>query len=230
MDNKKIIAKNIEITEIELKTSIASRLKQIREFYGLKAGEMANILGVKHNTYSEYESGRTKPSLNILIKVAIFFNVSLDYITHIENYTDTYKFTKLSLYNKSNHIPLMDKVHIKDDDIFGVTSKYVNNTSSYRSKKCNLLYKIKNDDMLPKFSVNQIVYINTDIHNKDIRHDIPKNEYDYLIYLNGFNYIVRYYDGNFNSINNPKHCFNYLDNDTLQVIGEVVGSNNKALE
>lgn len=209
----------IVISEIELRHNIGKRLKQIRLFYGLKAKEMANILGVKHNTYSEYESGKVKPSLNILIRAATFFCESLDFIVNIEQHTNSYKYTELLLHKKSNHIPFMDKVHIRDQQIYGVTWKYIDNSAIYQELGCDLFFRMLNNDMYPKYNKDDIIFINT-----DHRHDFPSEGNCYLIYLDGFNYIINYHNGNFISINNPAHCFNYLENEAIQIIGRVVGN------
>ena len=47
---------------------------------------MATMLGVSQSTYSRYELGQTPPNIEMLKKLAAFFNVSIDYL--LENYED----------------------------------------------------------------------------------------------------------------------------------------------
>ena len=41
--------------------------------------ELAEKIGVKHNTISDYETGYSKPNTLRLISIANVFNVSMDY-------------------------------------------------------------------------------------------------------------------------------------------------------
>lgn len=63
--------KNREFSEI---------IKELRELRGLKQEELANIFGLKRTTISSWEVGKSKPDVDTLIKVAEFFNVSIDYL------------------------------------------------------------------------------------------------------------------------------------------------------
>jgi len=55
-------------------------LRKLRESAGLNQRECANQLGLPKTTFCYYEQGRTEPSLEMLVKIANFFNVSLDYL------------------------------------------------------------------------------------------------------------------------------------------------------
>ncbi|MCI8421017.1 MAG: helix-turn-helix transcriptional regulator [Clostridia bacterium] len=46
---------------------------------------VANILNIKQNTYSQYESGQRQLSLEQLIKLSEFYSVSTDYILGIKD-------------------------------------------------------------------------------------------------------------------------------------------------
>lgn len=61
-------------------TIFSERLKRLRKSKGLKQQELAEILGIKRNTYSDWENGKTEPSFDNLIKLADFFEVSLDWL------------------------------------------------------------------------------------------------------------------------------------------------------
>ena len=54
-------------------------LRSIRKKHHMTQGELADKIGVKHNTISDYETGYSKPNAVRLIKIANVFNVSLDY-------------------------------------------------------------------------------------------------------------------------------------------------------
>lgn len=56
------------------------RLKQLRLKKGLKQWAVAKVLGYRYTAISNYESGRNEPSIKDLIRLAKFFNVSVDYL------------------------------------------------------------------------------------------------------------------------------------------------------
>ncbi len=62
------------------KDNFGNRLKELREDNTIKQSELANMLNVARNTISCYESNINEPSLEILVKIADIFNVSLDYL------------------------------------------------------------------------------------------------------------------------------------------------------
>lgn len=65
---------------MEFMTIFLKRLKRLRQNEGLKQQELAEILGIKRNTYSDWENGKTEPRFDKLVKLADFFDVSLDWL------------------------------------------------------------------------------------------------------------------------------------------------------
>jgi len=55
-------------------------LKAIREDRDIRQKEVAAYLNVSHNTYSQYETGVISLTAEILIKLADYYNVSIDYL------------------------------------------------------------------------------------------------------------------------------------------------------
>lgn len=56
------------------------RLKQLRQKKGLTQQKLAEILGIKRNTYSDWENGKTEPGFENLIKLADLLEVSIDWL------------------------------------------------------------------------------------------------------------------------------------------------------
>ena len=56
------------------------KLKELREEADIKQSTLASYLHIKQNTYSQYENGHRQLPIDILIKLAEFYNVSTDYI------------------------------------------------------------------------------------------------------------------------------------------------------
>ena len=76
------------------------RLKDLREDSDLIQEDLAKVLDCSQTTYSRYETGRTSVPIDVLIKLADFYQVSIDYITGRTNDKKLYKRTNLE-----NHSP-----------------------------------------------------------------------------------------------------------------------------
>ena len=62
------------------------RLKELREENKLTQQAVADYLSVKQNTYSQYENEKRQLSIEVLIKLAKFYNVTTDYILELEDW------------------------------------------------------------------------------------------------------------------------------------------------
>lgn len=56
------------------------RLRDLREDHDLKQVDIAEYLGIKQTVYSRYERGFQTIPVEHLIKLADYYNVSVDYI------------------------------------------------------------------------------------------------------------------------------------------------------
>ena len=61
------------------------RLKEIRKLKGISQLKLAIELNTNKNTISRYETGEREPSINELIKIADYFNISVDYLLERTN-------------------------------------------------------------------------------------------------------------------------------------------------
>lgn len=61
------------------------RLLNLRNTLSLSQQDVAKILGIERNTYSEYETEYTTIPINHLNKLCNYFNVSFDYIFNFSN-------------------------------------------------------------------------------------------------------------------------------------------------
>ena len=55
-------------------------IKNLREDSDLRQREVAAVLNVSQNTYSQYENGVIELTASNLVKLAEFYNVSVDYL------------------------------------------------------------------------------------------------------------------------------------------------------
>ena len=56
------------------------RIKDLREAKGINMREAAKLLNLPYTTYVGYEKGQREPSSEVLIQLANFYEVSIDYL------------------------------------------------------------------------------------------------------------------------------------------------------
>ena len=59
---------------------INERLYELRKMHNLTQKEIAQALGIHSVTYLHYEKGHHEPSLDSIVKIAKFYDVSTDYL------------------------------------------------------------------------------------------------------------------------------------------------------
>ncbi len=84
-------------------------LKKLREKLGISQTEVANKLKINSQTYNRYETGVNQPNIEMLIKLADFFNVSIDDLIGRKSET-----INLNFYNDNKKELL--KYLIQEDD------------------------------------------------------------------------------------------------------------------
>lgn len=67
-----------------------NRIKDLREDKNLYQKDIAKMLGISQTGYSKYEVGTNDIPTEILIKLAIFYNTSIDYILGLTNTKEPY--------------------------------------------------------------------------------------------------------------------------------------------
>lgn len=73
---------NNEESRIEVRSeTIGKILKYLRKRVGLTQTTVANTIGIAQQTYAGYENGKHEPSIEIMIRLANLYGLSMDYIT-----------------------------------------------------------------------------------------------------------------------------------------------------
>lgn len=62
-----------------------NRIKDLREDKDMTQEEIATILHIKREVYNRYEKGKNMMPITHYIKLAVFYNISLDYICGLIN-------------------------------------------------------------------------------------------------------------------------------------------------
>ncbi len=55
-------------------------LKELRKSKGMTQKEVAHDLNITDRTYGHYETGKREPSIDMLIEIAKYYNISIDYL------------------------------------------------------------------------------------------------------------------------------------------------------
>lgn len=82
------------------------RIRDLREDHDLSKKELANQLGISERTLSRYEARTSEPTIGVIIKLALMFNISADYICGI---TEEMNIKDPSV--KDDIIDLLDKLN-----------------------------------------------------------------------------------------------------------------------
>lgn len=71
--------------------NFGNRLIELRNEFNLDRDELANALNISYSSLSKYETNKRFPSQDLLISIANYFGVSIDYLlgrTDIRNYEE----------------------------------------------------------------------------------------------------------------------------------------------
>jgi len=68
------------ISYLDKEVTQMNRIKELRKLKKVSQKEVASNLGIAQNTLSTWEVGRYEPDSDSLVKLADYFNVSIDYL------------------------------------------------------------------------------------------------------------------------------------------------------
>ena len=57
---------------------LGKKLKELRKLYNLTQEELAKKIGISRVNYTRYERGKVRPDYETVIKIADFYDISLD--------------------------------------------------------------------------------------------------------------------------------------------------------
>lgn len=90
------------------------RIKDLREDNDLFQKDIADILHIGKNTYINYEQGKREPPFEVIIKLAEYYKVSIDYIAgKKERNSDTLNAEELELLKNYNQLSEKQKGEIE---------------------------------------------------------------------------------------------------------------------
>ena len=90
---------------------IGSKIITLRKKFNISQSELAKRVDVSRTIIGNYERNENTPSIDILLKIAKEFNVSVDYLIG-EGELSSYDKEVLKRINDIEHLPEEDKQHV----------------------------------------------------------------------------------------------------------------------
>ncbi len=88
-------------------------IKQLRKARNLNQVQLSSSLGVSKQTVSNWENNNILPSIDMLVKIAVFFSVRTDYLLELDTRT-TLDISDLSLEEIAHIQQIIDDIkHLK---------------------------------------------------------------------------------------------------------------------
>lgn len=134
---------------------MSNRLKELRSSAGLTQKELATVLGVAQPTLSGWETGHFQIDYDSLIKIADYFNTSIDYLLGRD----------LKHSSLQNNVPDNHALRIDEDKLLDV---YNNLNDHYKAKLISVAYllatiNLANENIDLNHLIEQQLHTN---HNK----------------------------------------------------------------
>lgn len=146
-------------------SAFATRLRKLIEENNISKNQLSEEIGVSRQAISQYCDGSTIPNADKLLKIAEFFNVSLDYLVgRTENFTTDDKLRFVCDYtglNQNTVEYLREAIqHSKAHELLGVDSDFIYNLP----KMINLMFS--DEHFVKMFCSNFINYIDEDANKE----------------------------------------------------------------
>lgn len=91
-----------------MKNETLTRIETLIQNNNLTANKVAVACKLQSNTFTYWKNGTTKPSIDALVKIADYFNVSLDYLIGRETPTTAIQ-SQQNTVNNATTSPLLNK-------------------------------------------------------------------------------------------------------------------------
>ncbi|MBQ7226900.1 MAG: helix-turn-helix transcriptional regulator [Clostridia bacterium] len=65
---------------------LGDKLKELRKGSALTQKQVAEKLGIAHNTLSQFENDLARPSYEVLVRLALLYDVTTDYLLGNKSY------------------------------------------------------------------------------------------------------------------------------------------------
>lgn len=101
--------------QTERKLLTAAMLKAFRENNNLQKKEVAELIGIKPQTYGAYESGRNEAPAEVLVRLSMLYEVPVDLLVQRDNMSKTEKSAQEQLAMYDEQIKGLKEAILKGD-------------------------------------------------------------------------------------------------------------------
>lgn len=143
-----------------MENNTIKKIENLMKENSLTANKLAIACKLQNNTFTYWKNGKTKPTIDALIKIADYFNVSLDYLVGRE--TPTAK-KEINDPNKAINSTLLNRIESLDELQQAKVMAYIDGLQDTNSSIKNAFYNGVN-----KEKNKQILQVDTKLHNENI--------------------------------------------------------------
>ena len=158
------------------------KIKGLRKSHGIKQNELADHLKIATSTLSQYENNKRHPNFYLLKEIALFFNVSTDYLLGLESKEKSMSFRLLKeidtkLHEDHSFIRLMDHMTAS---LYGLYSN-----KDYKSLQISYLLHRSISDISNNFS--------KDSHQTSVKQILSAHQKQKEIIDHNLNLMIRHH-------------------------------------
>lgn len=154
-----------------------NNLKKLREQHGFNMKEIAIELGIPYTTYVGYEKGEREPNSDVLVKIANYYNTSVDFILGVTTTQDIFSIANIIPIPKMKKVPLLGTIACGEPIL---AEENIENYITVDAKaNVDFALKCKGDSMInARIFDGDIVYIHSqpDVENGEIAAVLIGNE------------------------------------------------------
>lgn len=142
-----------------------NRIKELRLEKGINMAQVAKELNIPYTTYVNYEKGDREPNSEMLVLLANYFNVSVDYLIGRSDLRDQELKLKSPVIADNNvSFPVIGELaagyeHIAMEDWSGETIEIPESYLKGRKREDYLVLSVKGDSMYPHYQNGDKVLI-----------------------------------------------------------------------
>ncbi len=96
--------------------SIGLRIQKLRKQANMSQFQLGKVLGIAPSTLGMYETGKREPSLEVLNRIADYFNVSTDYLLGRSESSQENKHVDETVEQALSHVMSFDGKPVTDHD------------------------------------------------------------------------------------------------------------------
>ena len=96
--------------------TFGDRLRKLRKQHHMTQEQVAKSLNIVRSTYAYYETGKTRPDFNTVVRLAQLYNVTTDYLLDANSKVSQNDNQAADNYNSSTKKNLVNQWHLRESE------------------------------------------------------------------------------------------------------------------